>query len=278
MTSLHKTKQCSKFNTMSLDNELKPFEDYFKKFPHSYRLANWLNETYYILNSQLGILFRKQNMRPGQAHTDCIPNFWLYCFKRFNGEISFLRNGKIQTLWGPQALFIPPFSIVNWHFNVEQINWYAYEGTSPLTLGLPQEPIYFSAEENIFYNQNEIFDYVNANNNQWKLFGAQNKTSAVAIKTKNYIDLHFSKDFKISELAQVLNYSIDVMTRQFKKMYGITPSTYLRDLKFYQAALKITESNDSLRGIANNVGIENYENFSKVFRKIFKTSPKNFRE
>ena len=61
-------------------------------------------------------------------------------------------------------------------------------------------------------------------------------------------------------------------------MYKITPSTYIRDLKFYQAALHITESNEPIKKIAHSVGISNYEHFSKMFRVVFNANPKSFRE
>lgn len=257
---------------------IEQLESQFSHLPRSGRIASWLHESYYHLREDLGVFFRQQKMRVGQLHTDCIPQFWLYIVNHFNGELSYFRLGKEHTLRGSFGVFIPPFSIVNWKFNVNQFYWCAYEGTSPISRLLPQEPVYFSSKNFLFQDDMDIFKHILQNKTHWAPLGAQYQLSAVALKTKNYIDQHFKTDLKMSEVAQNLNYSMDVMTRQFKKMYQITPSIYLRDLKFYQAALKITDSKRALSEIAAEVGVSNYENFSKVFRKIFKTTPKNFRD
>lgn len=268
---------CGVGSLQSLSEHIHRLEGHFKQFQRSTRKASWVNEHYYTLNDTFGVLFRQQTFEPERLHTDCIPNFWLYAVNDFRGEIAYLRGQEEFQLWGPQAIFIPPFSIVNWRFKTNSMNWYAYEGTCPLPKVLPKDPICFPAEAEIFNNEAEIFRKVYNNKKQWRTIASLNEVSAVAVRVKKFVDEHFCDDLKVSHLAETLGYSEDVMTRQFKKMFRVTPSQYIRDLKYYQAALRIKESKESIKEIAEDVGVSNYENFSKVFRNIFKASPKKFR-
>lgn len=241
------------------------------------RTASWLEERYYIIHPSFGVFFRNQKMQRGKLHTDCIPRFWLYIYNDFRGEIAFIRKGNEVQLWGPTVIFIPPFSIINWKFLANQLDWFAYQGTIDLEGSLPLEPIYFSSNVIEATKEETLFLHLRKHRQLWRSMGAQNHLSSVATKTKRYIDNRFNQDLKVAHIAKDLNYSPDVMTRQFKRMYGVTPSQYSRDLKYYQAALQITESSRTLKNIAKNVGVDNYENFSKVFRLLFSTRPKNFR-
>ncbi|MCB0420535.1 MAG: helix-turn-helix transcriptional regulator [Bdellovibrionales bacterium] len=263
---------------MSSTFDLSKIEANFQDFPKKSRVANWLNERFYIINDGLGIFFRNQKTRQGGHHIDCIPKFWLYIYGEFKGELTFIRHGEETTLWGKKAVFIPPFSIVHWKFNVSQFDWSSYQGTSRIFKLLPKEPFYFSTDYERFENAEEILAHVLDHQEYWQPMGAEEQLNAVALKVKQYIDRNFESELKISLIAESLGYPNDTITRSFKKMYGVSPSQYLRDMKYYQAAMLITESDKPLKSIAKEVGITNYENFSKSFRNIFHTSPKNFRE
>ena len=93
-----------------------------------------------------------------------------------------------------------------------------------------------------------------------------------------YISEHYSEQITLKQLSEEFHMSAGHISHSFTKEYGISPINYSIDLKIGEAKLLLLHTDDSLTSIANKVGYENVNHFSKLFTKRVKYSPLEFRE
>lgn len=82
---------------------------------------------------------------------------------------------------------------------------------------------------------------------------------------------------KIEELAYLTNTSTSTFKRKFKALYGASPVTYFQQQKVDRAKQLLLVSDKSVGEIGYEVGFESVTHFNRVFKKITKQSPSNYR-
>ena len=81
------------------------------------------------------------------------------------------------------------------------------------------------------------------------------------------------------EIAEALYVSERTLRNSFKKIYGLTPSQFQRELKLNRAAALMREQPAaSVKEIAGKVGFSDQAYFCKVFKMRFGRSPASFRD
>lgn len=96
--------------------------------------------------------------------------------------------------------------------------------------------------------------------------------------TLKYIQHHYTQNITLSYLADYFYVSKEHLSRSFKKKVGQTISEYITLLKMEQAKHLLKHSNRTIKEISRNVGYQDEKYFSKVFKKHYKCSPKEYRE
>lgn len=100
----------------------------------------------------------------------------------------------------------------------------------------------------------------------------------IAQKVKNFIDQNFQKDITVDNISETFNFSRNYLFSLFKKEYGISPKTYIGELRIKKAKeLLKTEKNLNISEIAFSVGYKDPLYFSRIFYKKIGLSPKYFR-
>lgn len=100
---------------------------------------------------------------------------------------------------------------------------------------------------------------------------------SVAKKMKRFIRENYYNDITINSIAKSLGYTRNYLYTLFKNTYGISPQTYLLDLRIQKAKeLLITERYLSINEISQAVGYSDSHYFSRVFHKKTGVSPKDF--
>ncbi|SNT25009.1 transcriptional regulator, AraC family [Anaerovirgula multivorans] len=95
---------------------------------------------------------------------------------------------------------------------------------------------------------------------------------------KEYISKHYSEQINLSDLAQILHLSQSYLSRIFKENVGTNFTDYLITFRLDKFINIVTTfSNISNEEASRNVGYDNYSNFSKIFKKRYGQSPKNYR-
>lgn len=97
-------------------------------------------------------------------------------------------------------------------------------------------------------------------------------------KSASYIDSHYSYPISVEDIAGAVAVSRSTLFRFFKKQLGLSPQTYLEQIRIKRACLLLMETELSIGSVARSVGYEDSMYFSKVFSKVTGQSPTRYRQ
>ncbi|MBQ7839081.1 MAG: helix-turn-helix transcriptional regulator [Lachnospiraceae bacterium] len=96
--------------------------------------------------------------------------------------------------------------------------------------------------------------------------------------TAEYIYDHFAEDLDLDQLAEKLHISKSHFAHLFKELVGCSPSNYQQKLRLDKARHYLLHTSQSVKEIAHAVGYSDALYFSRLFRKKYDISPKDFRK
>jgi len=101
--------------------------------------------------------------------------------------------------------------------------------------------------------------------------------TTVAIEhTQDYMTSHYQDPLTLESLAHMAGLSISHYSRLFKKSIGYSPIEYLTHLRIDRAKELLALSDYRLKAIAQSVGYSDEFYFSRIFKKIEGTSPRDY--
>ena len=108
----------------------------------------------------------------------------------------------------------------------------------------------------------------------------QKKTFSLYIDlSKKFIEENYHQLIGVEEIANYAQLSKFHLTREFKKEVGVTPGKYLTQVRMRKAIeLLIFSQHITIQDIATQIGYNNANYFSKVFKREMGVSPKEYRE
>ena len=101
--------------------------------------------------------------------------------------------------------------------------------------------------------------------------------SALVHKMIEYIELNYSREVTIAELAAQVFHSPEHVIRVFRSETGMTPHQYLRRLRMKRACVYLEESGMSVEEITQLVGYRSASAFIAQFREMFGATPRAYR-
>jgi AraC-like DNA-binding protein len=112
---------------------------------------------------------------------------------------------------------------------------------------------------------------------------ATNNTNQITISktaklTKRYIDESIHSNTSLEDIANMLNLSKAHIIREFTKNYGISPYNYLIEQKIATAKKMLILHNMNVNEISSQLGFEDSNYFSKLFKKKTGVSPLQYRK
>lgn len=93
-----------------------------------------------------------------------------------------------------------------------------------------------------------------------------------------FIARNYMKNISVGDMAKLINMSESNLYASFKKAYGTSPVKYLTDYRLSVASEQLLCSGDSIKNIAESVGIPDQFYFSKLFRAKYASSPQKYRK
>ncbi len=92
-----------------------------------------------------------------------------------------------------------------------------------------------------------------------------------------YISSHYADRLTLDMLAEASGLSKYYLAREFHKVTGCTPVTYINVFRTEMAKRMLSESEESIESIARACGFGNFSYFSKVFLKTVGVRPSEYR-
>ncbi|MBQ8431757.1 MAG: helix-turn-helix transcriptional regulator [Clostridia bacterium] len=96
--------------------------------------------------------------------------------------------------------------------------------------------------------------------------------------TLEYIRNHYAEPITVADLARNACMSQSNFFALFKKGLDISPMAYINHYRLSLAVEQLTRSNRSIQEIAHSVGINDPLYFSRMFEKVYHTSPRRYRK
>jgi AraC-like DNA-binding protein len=224
--------------------------------------------------------------RKSAGYGPAIRTFWVFHFIE-SGFGIFRINGKEYSVGPGEILVIPPY--VETYYEADSHNpwsysWICFTVPHQLPLELP-DVINCPSALRIFTSIKSADNLENGRNaflisKTWELFSLllENEDHGVDYvdQVLDCIHCEYMHDLTIQKIAERLCLGHSYLTAIFKKRVGITPKQYLLNHRMSIAAFLITEKNLNISVAANSVGYTDIYNFSKMFKKHFKVSPREY--
>ncbi|HTN20235.1 MAG TPA: AraC family transcriptional regulator [Pelobium sp.] len=97
-------------------------------------------------------------------------------------------------------------------------------------------------------------------------------------KVFEYLNLNYSKQITLADVAKIANMPEVSFSRFIKKRTGKTFIDSLNEIRLGHASRMLIDTTNTISEIAYNCGFNNISNFNRVFKKKKNTTPKDFRD
>ena len=92
-----------------------------------------------------------------------------------------------------------------------------------------------------------------------------------------HIRKHYAEPIKTDDLASMANLSSSQFERRFKKVFQISPSQHILNVRIRAACNILSATNDTIASIAIDCGFYDHSHLSRNFQKTVGISPSEFR-
>ncbi|WP_225761817.1 GlxA family transcriptional regulator [Acinetobacter sp. Marseille-P8610] len=101
----------------------------------------------------------------------------------------------------------------------------------------------------------------------------RNHCDEAVLQVQDWLDINFSQENRIADLAKQFNFSERNLKRRFQLATQISPNQYLQQVRVDKAKKLLLTSEMNVQQIAYLVGYENVSFFIRVFKKITGCAP-----
>jgi AraC-like DNA-binding protein len=93
-----------------------------------------------------------------------------------------------------------------------------------------------------------------------------------------YMRDHYQEPITNRQLARLAHMSVRAFERKFHSSFRLTPQRYLRKLRLRMASRALVYTGQTLAEVASACGFSDQSHFSRVFRRHFGRTPRDYRE
>ncbi len=110
-----------------------------------------------------------------------------------------------------------------------------------------------------------------------KLMDGNDKKELLMINIIKYLNENFTEDITLDLLAKKFNYSKYTISHYFKSQTGMTLNNYLNNVRLNNFIERMaTNKATNLTRIISECGFTSIQTFYRMFKSIYKTSPKKY--
>jgi len=99
----------------------------------------------------------------------------------------------------------------------------------------------------------------------------------IAFGMTEYVTTRYHRSLSMAELAQCLDLSVSQLQREFKRLFGISPSHYLQEVRVGVARHLLESGDESLANIAARCGFYDQSHFTRQFKTSVGMPPLAYR-
>lgn len=134
----------------------------------------------------------------------------------------------------------------------------------------------------VFYISQNILELIILKLNQYENIEAQiakpQKINSTMYEVKKYIDLNYSHNISLDDLARVSHLNKYYLSHSFKEETGISPIQYLNETRIKNAKILLESTNYSISEISRFTGFSSQSFFSQRFKEFTRLSPSQYRD
>lgn len=94
---------------------------------------------------------------------------------------------------------------------------------------------------------------------------------------QDWLEENYQTDISITQMSHAFGLSNRTMIRRFKEAAGVTPSSYLQDVRLDAASKYLIQTNKTIDEITHTVGYSDISSFTKLFKRKIGLSPSSYR-
>jgi YesN/AraC family two-component response regulator len=98
------------------------------------------------------------------------------------------------------------------------------------------------------------------------------------VKALDYIEQNSSEPLGVSDICRYCSCSVSALNHIFKKNVGINIKGYINKLRIKRAKMFLQKTNKSITEIAFTAGFSDSNYFTKVFKRMTHSTPKEYRK
>lgn len=103
------------------------------------------------------------------------------------------------------------------------------------------------------------------------------KDSRLAKGISEYLAEHYSEPLELGAIAEKFGYSKQYVIRIYKRECGKTPMAALNEMRLSRGAEALLYTSLSVAEVAKSSGFDDYNYFSRLFKKTYGVSPRDYR-
>ncbi len=123
------------------------------------------------------------------------------------------------------------------------------------------------------YTQKMLFECCTAITN----ITSQKNNPAIQ-KVCDYVDAHLQEDISLEQMADYVNVSSFYLSKLFKEEKGVTFINFISDKRLEKARQMLAETELSIKEITAEIGYNDQNYFSRIFKNKYGVSPKEYRK
>ena len=108
--------------------------------------------------------------------------------------------------------------------------------------------------------------------------GENTSISSQVENVRDYIENHYMEHLSLSGLAEQFFVEPSYLSRKFSQKYNETITTYITRCRMDRAKKLMEDEKNKLEAISFEVGYDDYNYFSRVFRRLEGISPSEYRK
>ncbi|MCB9026757.1 MAG: helix-turn-helix transcriptional regulator [Bdellovibrionaceae bacterium] len=235
---------------------------------------------YTLLSHEVYTIERHRKIEQVTHNIDMFGPGWIFFKGSSNeGEIAIVQDGKKIVLGKKIIGYIPGKNVIEWILPKGEISYEMLVCGIQLKTGTPQQPIsiiYEDLDKSIFDLFELFFDQVNYVETMNLMRTTQ--PSALSIQVQDWIHKNWNINFKLQDIAKELNTSPSIISRYFKKAFGMSPLKYVNKLRVISSVRDLLKSQRSISQISYEMGFGDPRQFNEHFRQIYPVKPFAFKK